>query len=487
MLSDEKVNIKQTRLPPHLILTQKFPVVGRVPISFYIPESKRKEQCKLIIEAHGGVVLDTFEPYMYQLRLENESKGPKHYFSGNIYHFRMVTEAIKLGYMMPNVESFLAGFNKKGRELTGVNKKPYTFLEMAKLYDIVYQQYNQTLLRGDSANKLSKEDEENEVIPLVTECYKENFWELVENKHLIPGRTKKGLRACYRKFLTAKASKKAALAYSLENPSNGRYSHIFKYKPIVNEEVSPEKTAEKSPDSNNNCDASSSREDQEVEIFCVESPGKEPSDTSDIQEFVLAVEDLQSVVSYRESNDQAYNMKTNLAKKNNRRLTSMYTDFEEDCQFQEFGNKRVKVSESTEISYPLYENEELTNYTENIDKLYLQTDLTMRVRYVSKAQTKTSRLEAFKMVSELLKDLAYKYHVPLDVIHMKFFEVSCDFGLLKASLEGNNVGWSLFEDLTIKNISDNHKAVDYLDGRRPQEDILRRKKFLQFTNNKNKA
>lgn len=59
------------------IFTQTFPVIGEVPIAFFIPESKSRDKLKKLIEDHGGIILNTFEPYMYQIKIEKETKKSK--------------------------------------------------------------------------------------------------------------------------------------------------------------------------------------------------------------------------------------------------------------------------------------------------------------------------------------------------------------------------------------------------------------------------
>ena len=49
------------------IFTEEQPIIGKVPMVFYLPPSKERSDMKVIIERHGGVVSEIHECYTYQI------------------------------------------------------------------------------------------------------------------------------------------------------------------------------------------------------------------------------------------------------------------------------------------------------------------------------------------------------------------------------------------------------------------------------------
>ena len=222
-------------------------------------------------------------------------------------------------------------------------------------------------------------------------------------------------------------SKEEALETVLNDPENGRYAHFSQYPPMINIEKSNGKTPSTQISHDN-----ISIPQIPANLFSDQESNSD-SDGQDNHEFLLAVEDLQSAISQKES-EHEYSIRQEPKSKAKRNLDQMFTKYEEGQQFKRTGNKRVKISESTEISYPLYDTQDLKKYSQNRDKIYLLTDLSKRVRYVSKSSTKLSNLDMFESLDKILEDLAYQHYKTIEEVHMMFLEVSCDLGLLKAYL-----------------------------------------------------
>lgn len=53
------------------IFARKFPIIGWVPIGFYIPDSKSKYDLRRLIEKHGGMVVK-YEAFCYQIKPQKE-------------------------------------------------------------------------------------------------------------------------------------------------------------------------------------------------------------------------------------------------------------------------------------------------------------------------------------------------------------------------------------------------------------------------------
>lgn len=120
-----------------LIFTQSFPIIGEVPISFFIPESKSKAKLQKLIEEHGGIVINAYEPFMYQIKIEKECRLSKHFYEGDIYSSKLIYKSIERGKMISSLSSFRLGFNQHGIPHNNISRKPYTFLEASKIFEII--------------------------------------------------------------------------------------------------------------------------------------------------------------------------------------------------------------------------------------------------------------------------------------------------------------------------------------------------------------
>lgn len=208
-----------------------------------------------------------------------------------------------------------------------------------------------------------------------------------------------------------------------------------------------------------------------------ELPQEEKEDSS--QEFFLAIEELESVISYNATDDRTYNLKSNYKKEEIRNLDVAFTDLEERQQLATVGKKRLKISEETEIPYPLYDTEDLAHYCEELDRISLSLNTKEKVRYVSKAKTKAAELDFFSNLATELRHLAKIYGKPIDEVHMLFMEVSCDLGLLKKALYGEkHVGWTELEDLAVQS---EPGSVEYnaICEQRGKEEVEKRASFLE--------
>lgn len=123
--------------PNKLIFTKTFPIIGEVPISFFIPESKSKAKLQKLIEEYGGIVINAYEPFTYQVKIEKECRLSKHFYEGDIYTSKLIHKSIERGKMISSLSSFKLGFNQHGIPHNNISRKPYTFLEAAKIFEII--------------------------------------------------------------------------------------------------------------------------------------------------------------------------------------------------------------------------------------------------------------------------------------------------------------------------------------------------------------
>ncbi len=96
------------------LFSQTFPIVGEVPIAFYIPECASRELYKKKIEKYGGIVINTFEPYMFQIRIERNRVSNKNFYEGVIYSSKLIDRAIERGKMIKTLNTFKIGLIENG-------------------------------------------------------------------------------------------------------------------------------------------------------------------------------------------------------------------------------------------------------------------------------------------------------------------------------------------------------------------------------------
>ena len=62
------------------IFVETLPILGQTPMSFYLPPSKEKNDMKLLIQKHGGVISDMHECFTYQIAPLKDSVEKNQYF-----------------------------------------------------------------------------------------------------------------------------------------------------------------------------------------------------------------------------------------------------------------------------------------------------------------------------------------------------------------------------------------------------------------------
>ena len=155
---------------------------------------------------------------------------------------------------------------------------------------------------------------------------------------------------------------------------------------------------------------------------------------------------------------------------------------EEDTQEALIGQKRVKINEENEILHPIYDTKELHYHCEEKDRISLCYKHNERVRLVSKALSKTRKLELFKKLNEELEFIAKIYSIKITDLHLLFLEVSCDLERLKKVLtndpEANKQKWDELSDLAIQN---QKESIEYkaICQERGINEVLKRRKFLE--------
>lgn len=359
--------------------------------------------------------------------------------------------------MITNAASFNIGTIENGIPHKSLFRQAYTFIEVLKMFDIAKQ------------NKYSKK------------LYKSPAWVKIEDKQVLPGRTASSLAGTYRKY--DRIGKDEALRSIL---NRGRYSLHFQYAPGFSKESSNENTPSTQISTQTNKDnlsplrANLLSDEEEGVQDNEDQPSEE--DEEEMQEFLLAVDDLESVLSYRESNDRTYNLQTNMKKINARNLSDAYTQLEEDSQLETISNKRVKTDENTEINYPANKATDQNVNWEEVDGITLYYKNKESVRYVSKSGKKSQKLEFFNSLHDQLQHLSRIYVRKIEEIHMMFLEVSCDIKRLKKLLDDDPKAikqkWDELRDLAVQSCPGTPEFKAICDER-GQKEVSKRRMFLE--------
>jgi hypothetical protein len=54
------------------IFVRTYPILGKIPVGFYIPDCPSKYDLRKLIEKHGGIVIKKYEAFAYQIKPEKE-------------------------------------------------------------------------------------------------------------------------------------------------------------------------------------------------------------------------------------------------------------------------------------------------------------------------------------------------------------------------------------------------------------------------------
>jgi hypothetical protein len=417
-------------------------------VAFYVPDCKQREVLKETIEENGGIVYDVFEAYSYQIKPDNECENPEEFFTGKIYSANWIHDSIQKGEFIKDNSKYLLGFNKNPkRRSIPKGRCPYTITEVLQMFDFVEKQQQNTT-------------EPKQVSSL-------KFWRAIERRNMIPDRSAQSLKTAYRKF--CKLSKEEFVKQALLNDEDGRrgfkYSHLEEEPPIFGPDYDPNScptTVTKKPD------IPTPFEDEKPQEF------KEESEDDDQIEFVLAVDDLESVVSYRPQNTgHVYSAQAG-QKRPDRLLNELFTPE---------ATVRVKIEEGKEVTKgrdTVYDMESLQKYLKGKGHLKIEKHTETGTRRVLGEFKEKVQEEYFTKLSKELHKLARQYSKKMDEIHMLFMEVSCDLEDLKRLLKGEQrAKWSMLEDLAIQS-DDGSVELKHVADVKGEGQVKKRKKFLEL-------
>jgi len=69
---------------------------------FYMPPSKDRNDIKIMIEKHGGIVSEFHECFTYQIAPITEDAQKVQYFWGDVFTGHWIVESVKEGRLLEN-------------------------------------------------------------------------------------------------------------------------------------------------------------------------------------------------------------------------------------------------------------------------------------------------------------------------------------------------------------------------------------------------
>jgi hypothetical protein len=192
----------------HQIFVELLPIIGKVPMLFYTPQCKGADKLREEIEYYGGKVVDTYEAYVYQLKIPKAGrKSAKTFHKGHIYSSELIYDSIENGKLIEDIDDYLIGFHKKSDLYTipkGVRKQ-YTITEVLKIWE--YMECER--IKG---------------------CPPMRFFQKIEAESIIPNRSAQSLRTAWKKFSAITKNKfvKGAL-----RRKGVKYSHNYDDVPKI--------------------------------------------------------------------------------------------------------------------------------------------------------------------------------------------------------------------------------------------------------------
>jgi hypothetical protein len=77
------------------IFTQEIPIIGKVPMLFFVPECSEKADLTKLITSHGGMITHLHECFTYQICPLSSQLKDIEYFRGDVYQAHWLVDSVK--------------------------------------------------------------------------------------------------------------------------------------------------------------------------------------------------------------------------------------------------------------------------------------------------------------------------------------------------------------------------------------------------------
>jgi len=123
------------------LFTETIPVIGKVPILFYVPDcTPSASKVRRIIEAHGGVIIYIPECCCYQIYPEcadtNSEIGLEDYSKGLVFSSNWITESIASAKLL-SCASYLKHTVTQTYKQINFSRTKFSIREIIKIFEVV--------------------------------------------------------------------------------------------------------------------------------------------------------------------------------------------------------------------------------------------------------------------------------------------------------------------------------------------------------------
>lgn len=190
------------------IFIEDLPVIGNVPMTFYLPPSPERSDMKALIEQHGGLVSSLHECFSYQIAPLNHEVPRVKYFCGDVYRAQWLIASIKDGHLRSKKNYFMFTNTAEGSKRMEfcAGKVKYTLTEGLKIFSIA----------------LANSSSEHRVVGLP-------FWREIQRRALVPIRAAESMR----NFWKTNSRKGLEQYLNTAMKEDTRYCHAFNMVPKV--------------------------------------------------------------------------------------------------------------------------------------------------------------------------------------------------------------------------------------------------------------
>jgi hypothetical protein len=98
------------------IFSVEIPIIGKVPMVFFVPDCSEKNDLTKLITSHGGLVSNLHECFTYQISPITAKLQDIEYFYGEVYAAHWLVDSVQQGYLIEKA-SYLNFKNEANRSL----------------------------------------------------------------------------------------------------------------------------------------------------------------------------------------------------------------------------------------------------------------------------------------------------------------------------------------------------------------------------------
>ncbi|CDW87241.1 UNKNOWN [Stylonychia lemnae] len=138
------------------LFTENLPVIGRVPILFYIPKCKGAGKLKSLVHQYGGIAIPQIECCAFQISPDTKEDLKSQFGKGFVFSYKWIIESIASQRVL-RPENYKI-YQIEGKKEVSFSRTKFTIREIMKIFEVVSQNpqrrtknpvyWNQSIERG---------------------------------------------------------------------------------------------------------------------------------------------------------------------------------------------------------------------------------------------------------------------------------------------------------------------------------------------------